>query len=185
MHRKMRQIAVAIGGLMLAAMILAGCSPVTREGAGGRPPASPAASQLTADQMKNATYSGIYDEPVILVDGLYEGEPFVEGGAARPTVGLAPDFRRTGDLDGDGTEEAVVVLWESSGGSGTFNYVAVAGRREGQVVNLGTAELGDRVQVRAARVVDGTNRAVSCRSFASTRTSPCVGVALRPDHAAK
>ncbi len=130
---------------------------------GGEPgaaePAEETAVQLgapTLDELESATYSGIYDEQVRLVDGRYEGEPFVEGGAARPTVGLAPDFRRTGDLDGDGTEEAVVVLWESSGGSGTFNYVAVAGRREGQVVNLGTAELGDRVQVRAARVVDGT-----------------------------
>lgn len=110
----------------------------------------------TLDELGNASFSGIYDQPVQLVDGRYEGEPFVEGGASRPAAGLAPDFRLTGDLDGDGTEEAVVVLWESSGGSGTFNYVAVAGRRGGTAVNLGTAELGDRVQVRAGRVVDGT-----------------------------
>lgn len=35
---------------------------------------------LTVAQLANATYSGIYDEPVTLTDGVYEGEPFVEGG---------------------------------------------------------------------------------------------------------
>jgi heat shock protein HslJ len=134
----------------------------------------------TLEELGNATYAGIYDEPVRLVDGRYEGEPFVAGGAARPTAGLAPDFRLSGDLDGNGTEEAVVLLWESSGGSGTFNYVAVAGRRGGEIVNLGTAEIGDRVQVRAARVVDGSveldvvqvgpDDAACCPSQTATRT---------------
>jgi len=140
----------------------------------------------TVEELQNATYVGIYDEPVQLVDGRYEGEPFVEGGTSRPAAGLAPDFRLTGDLDGNGTEEAVVVLWQSSGGSGTFNYVAVAGRSGSEVVNLGTAELGDRVQVRAGRVVDGAveldvvqagpDDAACCPSQTATRT-----FALGPD----
>jgi heat shock protein HslJ len=109
----------------------------------------------TVEELQNATYVGIYDEPVQLVDGRYEGEPFVEGGASRPTVGLVADFRLFGDLDGDGADEVVVMLWQSSGGSGTFDYIAAVGRRGVEIVNLGTAELGDRVQVRAARVVDG------------------------------
>jgi heat shock protein HslJ len=33
-------------------------------------------------QLINATYSGIYDEPVTLTEGLYEGEPYVEHDAA-------------------------------------------------------------------------------------------------------
>jgi heat shock protein HslJ len=134
----------------------------------------------TVEELENATYADIYDEPVQLVDGRYEGAPFVEGGASRPTVGLAADFRLTGDLDGDGTDEAVVLLWESSGGSGTFDYLAVVGRRAEEAVNLGTAKVGDRVQVRAARVVDdtveldvvqaGRDDAACCPSQTATRT---------------
>lgn len=134
----------------------------------------------TVEELQNATYVGIYDEPVQLVDGRSEGEPFVGGGASRPSAGLAPDFRLTHDLDGDGVDEAVVLLWASSGGSGTYNHVAVVGRRDGAVVNLGTAELGDRVQVRAAQVVDGAvvldvvqagpEDAACCPSQTATRT---------------
>jgi heat shock protein HslJ len=134
----------------------------------------------TLDELADAAYAGIYDEPVQLVDGRYEGEPFVEGGASRPSAGVAPEFRLVGDLDGNGVDEAVVLLWKSSGGSGTFNYVAVAGRRGDDVVNLGTAPLGDRVQVRAARVVGGTveldvlqagpDDAACCPSQTATRT---------------
>ncbi len=49
-------------------------------------PDGSATSQITPEQMGNATYSGIYDEPVTLADGVYEGEPFEEGGASRPVV---------------------------------------------------------------------------------------------------
>jgi heat shock protein HslJ len=75
--------------------------------------------------------------------------------SARRTVTFARDFRTTGDLDGDGTEEAVVLLAENRGGSGTFYYLAVVGRKHGQPVNLGTAFIGDRVKVRAARIDGG------------------------------
>jgi heat shock protein HslJ len=171
--------------LVAAILLAASCDrPAERGGGSTRVTAAEeTAVQLeapTLDELGNASYAGIYDRPVQLADGRYEGEPFVEGGASRPSAGLAPEFRLTGDLDGDGAEEAVVLLWASSGGSGTFNYVAVAGRREDDVVNLGTAPLGDRVQVRAARVVDGTveldvvqagpDDAACCPSQTATRT---------------
>ncbi len=73
----------------------------------------------TLDELSSATYEGLFDYPVTLTDGRYEGEPFVEGGASAPAAGLVEDFLLTCDLDGDGREEAVVLLWESSGGSGT------------------------------------------------------------------
>ena len=147
--------------LVAAIVFAASCDrPAVRGGASTRVTAAEETTvQLeapTLDELGNASYAGIYDEPVQLVDGRYEGEPFVEGGASRPTAGVAPELRLVGDLDGNGVDEAVVLLWTNSGGSGTFNYVAVAGRRGDDVVNLGTAPLGDRVQVRAARVVEGT-----------------------------
>ena len=111
---------------------------------------------VTSDELANMAYSGIYDNAVTLKDGRWEGEPFVEGGASRPAVGMVDNFLLTGDLDNDGLDEAVVLLWESSGGSGVMSYVAVVGRRDGDTVNLGTALIGDRVQLRNGRIADGT-----------------------------
>jgi hypothetical protein len=49
----------------------------------------------------------------------------------------------------------VVVLAESSGGSGTFDYLAVVKRTASGIENVATAALGDRVQIRSARVDNG------------------------------
>jgi heat shock protein HslJ len=107
------------------------------------------------DELANATYSGIYDHPVTLNEGRWEGEPFVPDGASRPSVGLVKDFLISGDLDGDGSDESVVLLWANSGGSGTYNYVAAVKRYDGKIGNAATAPLGDRVQVRAGRITSG------------------------------
>lgn len=109
----------------------------------------------TAEELANATYTGTEEGPVTLVDGRWEGEPYVEGGASRPSAGLVEDFYLSGDLDGDCRDEAVVTLWQSSGGSGTFNYVAVVGRKNGEIINLGTAAMGDRIQIRNGRIDSG------------------------------
>ena len=100
----------------------------------------------------NLSYSGIYDETVTLTDGRWEGAPFVEGGASRPAVGLVDDFILSGDLVGNGNDEVVAILWENSGGSGTNVYIAAVGNREGHNANLGTALVGDRVQLRSGRI---------------------------------
>jgi heat shock protein HslJ len=147
--------------VMLAPIMIA-CSPQqdpaadetaqaeVRVSPGSRPAAAPTPAELAGMR-----YTGIYAEGVMLQDGRWEGEPFVEGGASRPVVGMVQDFTLTGDLDNDGVDEAVAILWESSGGSGTNSYVAVAGRRDGQLANVGTALIGDRVQLRDARIIDG------------------------------
>ncbi len=104
---------------------------------------------------EGATYSGIMDHPVTLTNGKWEGPPFVPGGASRPAVGMVEDFRALGDLDGDGKDEVAVVLWQNSGGSGTFYYIAVLGFRDGRCVNLATDLIGDRVRVEGGRITDG------------------------------
>jgi heat shock protein HslJ len=118
--------------------------------------ASTTAAQPTGppslDEIANATIQGIYEEPIPLQDGNYEGEPFEPQGASFPRVGLVEESLLTGDLDGDGEDEAVVMLWESSGGSGTYTYLAVLGREGSEVVNLATADIGDRVQLRDSRI---------------------------------
>ncbi|MEA3409673.1 MAG: hypothetical protein U9Q95_04925, partial [Candidatus Eisenbacteria bacterium] len=91
------------------------------------------------EAVANATYHGIYEAPVRLANGRFEGEPFVEGGVSRPTVQLIGGVFETGDLDGDGSEESVVLLVENSGGTGSFVYLAAGGRRGGEAGNLGTS----------------------------------------------
>ena len=126
-------------------------------------PDSPVAAAATAvsgdapsmDEIAHTLFSGILEEPVQLSDGSWEGEPFVEGGVSAPAVGLVRPFHLTGDITGDGHDESVVLLWTSSGGSGTFDYLAVCGRSAEGITNPGTAEIGDRVQVRRGRIVDG------------------------------
>jgi heat shock protein HslJ len=103
-------------------------------------------------ELANATYAGIVEEPVTLIEGRWEGTPYVAGGAARPAVGLVEHGALTGDLDDDGSEEAAVLLWESSGGSGTRLYLAVMDRRDGDVENIGTTLVGDRIQVRGGSI---------------------------------
>jgi hypothetical protein len=113
---------------------------------------------LAPDQLKNATYSGIYDEPVTLTNGVYEGEPFVEGAAARPTVSFVDDLVVHGDLNGDGVEDVAVLLVESSGGSGIFTYLAAVLDQNGQPVNVGTALVGDRTQIKSIVIENGQIR---------------------------
>ena len=114
-----------------------------------------ATGQLVAEQMMNATYGGIYEAPVTLIDGVYEGEPFVEGGASRPVVTYIDNTVAHGDLDGDGQDDAVALLIENSGGSGTFAYVGAQLNRSGQPIDAGVALLGDRVQLISMHVEDG------------------------------
>jgi heat shock protein HslJ len=129
-------IVSGLAGLVLAAIV---------------PSAASAASCPLDDPntLRNMEHRGIYDNAVTLKGGVYEGEPFVPGGASRPRVELLdmPPVRH--DLDGDGIDDAAVLLAESSGGSGVFTYLAVASCRDGQTVNIGTIGLGDRVMIRS------------------------------------
>lgn len=116
----------------------------------------PSRSAPSWQEAANTAYRGVFDEAFKLTDGLWEGQPYVEGGASAPRAGLAADFLLTGDLDGDVADEALVLVWSSSGGSGTFDYVAVLDRdANGAAFNRATAPLGDRVKIRSAAIQDG------------------------------
>ena len=140
--------------ILLAAVIPAACGLGSAAGGPGATGLR-ATSALSLEELGNATFTGVLDEPVTLDGGVWEGEPFVGGGASRPRAGLVEHFLLSGDLDGDDLDEAVVLLWESSGGSGNRVYLAAVERQHGGVVNLGTALVGDRVQIKAGAIVDG------------------------------
>lgn len=105
----------------------------------------------TIDDLRSATFHGLadIDHPVTLASGYWEDEP------NRLSVTFPHDFHVLGDLDGSAPDEAVVTLAVSTGGSGTFNYLAIVGRRDGAITNIATAPLGDRVQLRDLRIDNG------------------------------
>jgi heat shock protein HslJ len=133
----------------------------------------------TIEELANATYSGVEDSPVTLSNGHWQGAPYVEGGASRPRVGLVEDFYITGDLNADGKPEAVVMLWQSGGGTGSYTYIAVMSRQNGDIKNISTALVGDRVKLKSAAIEAGEivlevlqageNDAMCCPTMLATR----------------
>ncbi len=96
----------------------------------------------TGSDPLHATY-WIEDEPVALVDGRNE-RPAAPGSAIkiRTTVWKRPVF---GDLDGDGDDDAALLLIQDPGGSGTFFYVTAAIRSNGRYQGINTFLMGDRI----------------------------------------
>jgi heat shock protein HslJ len=143
-----RSIALRLAGSLLATSMLAssGCSSKeTTEQAAAVPAGPPPAPTL--EQLKGATVSGVFDQPVTLADGRYDGPPPMQGAASHPTLTLWEPAVVFGDVDGAPGTEAVAMMSSNSGGSGEFVYVAVFGVRDGKLENLGTAAVGDRTKL--------------------------------------
>jgi heat shock protein HslJ len=162
---------------ILSVLFLAGCGKSVPSPAPA-PVALPAegAPAPTWDELRDATFHGIgeTEQPLALKGGRWEGPPLVEGGAARPAVELLESMYLSGDLNGDGADEAVVLLAESSGGTGVNSYLAVVGRRGNRLENLGTALLGDRVQLRGA-TLEGRRIRVDLVQGGPTDAACCPG----------
>ena len=134
----------------------------------------------TLTGLGDATYTGIEDGPVTLSNGQWEGLPYVEGGASRPRVGLLKDIYFTGDLDADGQEETVAILWQSAGGTGSNTYIAVMKPKNDGFENISTALIGDRVKLRGGKIdsgkiylevlQSGENDPMCCPTQLATRT---------------
>ncbi len=116
-------------------------------------PAAGAAATPTKEHAANAIYEDIYDYALKLDDGLYEGEPFVEGASSKPRVELIERVMAFGDLNADGVDDAAVLLVESSGGSGSHLYLAAV-FVDGLNIRTSTTLIGDRTQVRSLSIED-------------------------------
>jgi heat shock protein HslJ len=120
------------------------------------PPATSVAARPapTLQELKNTSYKGVEAAGggFTLANGRWEGKPYERGGHSRPSVTFVGDLRLVADLDGNGAEEAVVLLAANAGGTGEMSYLAIVGRPAGRITNIVTAPIGDRVQVRDARI---------------------------------
>jgi hypothetical protein len=103
-------------------------------------------SSLSLKDLQTFTYnlgenSNVEDGKVPLANGVWT-DP---NGDSRFT--LHP-VHALGDLDGDGNTDAVAILVEASGGTGSFYYMFAIMNRDGKAVQLGEVEwLGDRTVV--------------------------------------
>ena len=123
--------------LVVALVVVAGCAPAGTAASGGT-------SSVAAPDPSNATFT-IERDTVTLVNGRAEREA-APGSATKITTTLA-DQRATGDADGDGRPDTVVVLVYQPGGSGTFYYVAALLNGTGGVTATPAVLLGDRIKV--------------------------------------
>jgi len=88
----------------------------------------------------------------VLKDGIYE-ESAAAGSAMKVTVRLE-SWRALGDVNGDGTSDAAVILKAESGGSGTFFYLAVVLNISGISQTLDAVFIGDRISIQTVEISD-------------------------------
>lgn len=110
---------------------------------------------ISPEQVRNSDYQlGFYDQirTVRLTDGQYqEGAP---GSTDYFSVSVT-DFIARGDLNGDGENEAVAIVAENYGGSGTFVFLAVYQYLGEEAVFLTSIFLDDRPLINALAIEDG------------------------------
>jgi hypothetical protein len=115
-------------------------------------PAVPAG--LTLDMLKNGSYHvPFYDRTVTLVNGSYSNDSSTDPYSVRLL-----DVVAFGDLNGDGTGDAAVVLVENTGGTGQFESLIPVLNSGGAPVQAGESQLGDRVRINAMTIDSGRIR---------------------------
>ena len=133
-------------GSVLGALCAAGC---------GAPDTSDMPADPSLDEAE-VVLAGFDSIRVRMIAGT--GEVAGDDGSVRVRAGLT-DWRLLDDVDGDGALDALVVVWSSGGGSGTFmelvHFALVRqGRESGRWVWRGAVPLGDRVRIRAMTRTD-------------------------------
>lgn len=87
-----------------------------------------------------------------LQDGEYH-EQVAEGSASETVISLT-DHVAYGELN-DGSKAAAGILITTTGGSGTFFELALVQVQDGELVNVATTFLGDRVKILSLQIQDG------------------------------
>lgn len=115
--------------------------------------AKPVAKALTVDDLKNADYQ-LPDIGQFKLDNGSFSKEAAPGSASKLTVTFLAQ-NAFGDLNGDGVDDAAVILAYSGGGSGTFIYLVAVANQNGQPKQLAAESLGDRVKIESVAVKSG------------------------------
>ena len=99
----------------------------------------------TLNDAARATYWGGQARQITLKNGEFRGPKGQH-------VQLLRQFYRTGDLEGDGAVDTVVVLSVTDAGDESGQYIAVLRHLEMETISLGAERLGGQVEVRDMRI---------------------------------
>lgn len=121
----------------------------------GSPTAAPLTTSvitpLTLDKLRNGTYyAPFYRRTVTLKDGA-----FSEGVSPNSYSVQMLDLVASGDLNGDGVNDAAIILAESGGGSGVFESIVAVLNSGGLPYPVGQAVLGDRFKINSVKIISG------------------------------
>ncbi|MBZ9569405.1 hypothetical protein KJA16_00600 [Patescibacteria group bacterium] len=100
----------------------------------------------------NSTY--IIDEELITLEDGYSEQEIVPGAATKIKMRIFGE-PTIGDVNGDGVDDAVVLLTYDPGGSGTFYYIAVALKIDGGYKGTNAVLLGDRIAPKDTHIENG------------------------------
>jgi hypothetical protein len=155
--------------------------PLTITSTPSLPPPTPSTGGLTADKLHNGTYfAPAYGRTVTLVNGSYS----VNTASDVYNVQML-DVYGFGDLNGDGVEDAAIILVENDGGTGQFESVIAVYNSGGSPIQVGQSMLGDRIQVNSMAIssgvihldmlVQGTSDPLCCPSLAEKQSYWMIG----------
>ncbi len=110
---------------------------------------------LTINELKSGEYRAEWSAKgkIKLNEGVYK-EKIVPDSATELVIKLS-DKIAFGDLNGDGAEDAAVILISDPGGSGTFYELAAVINSGGKANHAASAFLGDRVKVEEIDISSG------------------------------
>ena len=154
-----------LAGMMVSIMVLSACTPAAAPASAKVPveltaiPASevPSTGAHTVETLpiagyKDATFQ-IDGKSIALVNGLSEAE--AAPGSVSRIITRYFGNDAVGDLNGDGKEDVAFLLTQSTGGSGTFYYVAVALRTATGYRGINAVLLGDRIAPQTTNIENG------------------------------
>ncbi len=116
----------------------------------------PTVAALSIDQLKNAQYQlGVRDDHAVvqLTDGKYQQG--TDATALDFAYIALTDHVAFGDLNGDGIDEAAVMVLENFGGTGNFGMLAIYSNVNGLPVFLTSVLIDDRPMINGIVIEDG------------------------------
>jgi hypothetical protein len=139
---------------------------------------------LTVDKLRNGTYfAPAFGRNVTLVNGSYS----VNNAPGVYNVQMLDSYA-FGDLNGDGVEDAGIILVENDGGTGQFESIIAVYNSGGSPDQAGQYLIGDRVQINSMNIssgvihldmlVQGPNDPMCCPSLAEKQSYWMIGSRL-------